>query len=125
MQFPILPDFAMDLVPPCYPNTDAGVGMPLVLPPMAGISGADGLQINGALFGNPMVVPPPMNFYHQMGMGVVAGQMGMGEPAGQMGMGAPVVQMGIGAIGQMDIGAAGAGGFDVAAPKSRSSSMVL
>jgi hypothetical protein len=51
--------------------------------------------------------------------------MGMGEPAGQMGMGAPVGQMGIGAIGQMDIGAAGASGFDVAALKSRPSSMVL
>ena len=73
MQFPILPDFAMDIVPPCYPNPNAGVGMPLVLPPMASISGADGLQINGALFGNPMVVPPPMNFYHQMGIGVAAG----------------------------------------------------
>ena len=89
MQYPILPDFAMDPVPTYYPNPNAGVGMPLVMRPMVGIGGADGLQINGALFGNPMVVPPPMNFYHQMGMGVVAGQMGMGEPAGQMSMGAP------------------------------------
>jgi hypothetical protein len=125
MQFPILPDFTMDLVLPYYPNPNASVGMPLVMPPMVGICGADRLQINGALFGNLMVVPPPMNFYHQMGMAAAADQMGMGEPAGQMGMGAPVGQMGIGAVGQMVKGAAGASGFDVAAPESRSSSMVL
>jgi hypothetical protein len=69
MQFPIMPDFAMDPVPPYYPNPNAGVGMPLVMPLMAGIGDADGLQINGALFGNLMVAPPPMNFYRQMSMG--------------------------------------------------------
>ena len=63
MQFPILPDFAMDPVPPYYPNTGAG------MPPMAGIGGAGRLQINDALFNNPIVAPPQMNFYHQMGMG--------------------------------------------------------
>ena len=51
--------------------------------------------------------------------------MSMGELAGQMHMGAPVGQMGIGVVGQKDIGAAGAGGFYVAAPESRPSSMVL
>jgi len=101
MQFPILPDFAMDPVAPYYPN--GGVGMP----PMAGIGSAGGLEINGALFGNPMAAPLPMNFYHQMDMGAVAGQMGMEAIAGHM-----------------DMGAASAGGFDVAAPESRPSSMV-
>ena len=115
----------MDPVPPYYPNPNASVGMPLVMPPMAGIGGAGGLQINGALFDNPMAMPPVMNFYHQMGMGAAAGQMGMGEPAGQMGIGAPVGQMGIEAIDHMDMGAAGAGNFDIAAPESRPSSMVL
>jgi len=33
--------------------------------------------------------------------------------------------MGMGAAGQMDMGPAGPGGFDVAAPKSSPSSMVL
>jgi hypothetical protein len=80
MQFPILPDFAMDPMAPYYPN--AGVGMLPMMPPMAGIGGASGLEINGALFGNPMAAPPPMNFYHQMDMGVVAGQMGMEAIAG-------------------------------------------
>ncbi|PWZ34107.1 NAC domain-containing protein 100 [Zea mays] len=108
MQFPILPDFVMDPVAPYYPNPNAGAGM---MPPMAaGIGGAGGLQINGALFGNPMPAPLPMNFYHhQMGMGAAAGQVDMGAAAGQMDMGAA---------------GAGAGGFDVAAPESRPSSMV-
>ena len=43
------------------------------MPLMAGIGGAGGLQINDALFGNPMVAPPLMNFYHQVGMGALAG----------------------------------------------------
>lgn len=109
MQFPILPDFAMDPVAPYYPNPNAGAGM---MPPMAlaGMGGAGGLQINGALFGNPVPAPLPMNFYHhQMGMGAAAGQVDMGAAAGQMDMGAA---------------GAGAGGFDVAAPESRPSSMV-
>jgi len=116
MQYPILPDFAMDPVPPYYPNPNASMGMPLVMPPMVGIGGVGGLHINGALFGNPMAMPPLMNFYHQMGMAAADGQMGMGAPLGQMGTGA---------IGQMDMGAASAGGFDVAAPESRPSSMLL
>lgn len=62
-----------------------------------------------------MAMPPSLNFYHQMGMGATAGQMGMG---------ALVDQMGIGDVGQMDMGAAGAGGFFVDVPKSRASSMV-
>jgi hypothetical protein len=73
MQFPILPDFAMDPVPPYYPNTGAG------MPPMAGIGDAGGIQINDTLFDNSIVVPPQMNFYHQMGMGAAADQMGMGQ----------------------------------------------
>jgi hypothetical protein len=73
----------MDPMAPYYPN--AGVGMLPMMPPMAGIGGASGLEINGALFGNPMAAPP-MNFYHQMDMGVVAGQMGMEAIAGQMGI---------------------------------------
>jgi hypothetical protein len=108
MQYPILPDFAMDPVPPYYPNPNTSMGMPLVMPPMAGIGGASGLQTNSALFGNSMAMPPLMNFYHQMGMGEAAGQMGMGELVGQMGM-----------------GVAGTASFDVVAPESRSSSMVL
>ncbi|CAD6239216.1 unnamed protein product [Miscanthus lutarioriparius] len=76
MQFPILPDFGMDPVAPYYPN--AGAGMPAVMPPMAGIGGAGGLQINDAMFGNPIAAPPQMNIYHQMGMEAVAGQMDMG-----------------------------------------------
>jgi hypothetical protein len=114
MQFPIMPDFAMDPVAPYYPN--AGAGMPPMMPPMAGIVAIGELQINDAQFGNPMAAPPLMNFYHQMGMGAAAGQMGMGEAAGQMCMGA--------AAGQMDMGAPGAGGFDVAAAESIPSSMV-
>ncbi|EES17917.1 NAC domain-containing protein 100 [Sorghum bicolor] len=125
MQCPILPDFSMDPVPPYYPNSNTGIGMPLVMPPMAGIGGTGGLQINGSLFNNPMVVPPSMNFYHQMGMGSSAGQMGTGEPIGQMDMGALVGQMGIGPVAQMDMGAASASGFNVAMSESRPSSMVL
>jgi hypothetical protein len=119
MQFPILPDFAMDPVPPYYPNTGAG------MPPMAGIDDAGGIQINDALFGNSIVAPPQMNFYHQMGMGAAADQMGMGAAAGQMDMGVAADQMGIGAaVAQMGMGAVGAGGFDVAALESRPSLMV-
>ena len=95
------------------------------MPPMAGIGGTGGLQINGSLLNNPMVVPPSMNFYHQMGMGSSAGQMGTGEPIGQMDMGALVGQMGIGPVAQMDMGAASASGFNVAMSESRPSSMVL
>jgi hypothetical protein len=114
MQFPILPDFAMDLVAPYYPNV--WVGMPPMMPPVAGISGAGGLQINSTLFGNPIVMSPQINFYHHMGMWAAAGQMDMGAAAGQIGMGA--------AVAQMDMGAAGASGFDGAATVSSPSSMV-
>lgn len=105
MQLPILQDFVMDPMAPYYPN--AGTGMPPMVPPMAGIGGASGLQINGALFGNPIAAPPQMNYYHQMGIGVAAGQMGIGA-----------------AVAQMDMGEASTGGFDIATPDSRPSSMV-
>ncbi|CAO2173694.1 unnamed protein product [Urochloa humidicola] len=42
--------------------------MPAMLPPMEGM-GNTMLQLNKALFGNPMVTTPPMSFYDQMGMG--------------------------------------------------------
>jgi hypothetical protein len=76
MQFPILPDFSMDPVAPYYPN--AGAWMPTMMPPMEGINGAGGLQINSAMFGNPIAAPPQMNIYHQMSMGAATGQMDMG-----------------------------------------------
>jgi hypothetical protein len=114
MQFPILPNLAMDLVAPYYPNV--WVGMPPMMPPMAGIGCAGRLQINGALFGNLIVMPPQINFYHQMGMWAAAGQMDTGAATGQIGMGA--------AVAQMDMGAASAGGFDGAAIESSPSSMV-
>jgi hypothetical protein len=76
MQFPILPDFNMDPVAPYYPN--AGAWMPTMMPPMEGINGAGGLQINSAMFGNPIAAPPQMNIYHQMSMGAATGQMDMG-----------------------------------------------
>jgi len=123
MQFPIIPDFAMDPVAPYYPN--ASTGIPTMMPSMTGISGTSGLQINNAQFSNPIIASPQMNFYHQMGMGAVAGRIDMGAAVGQMGMGAGAGQMGMGAaVAQMDMGAAGAGGFDVVAPESRPSSMV-
>lgn len=37
MHLPILQDFAMDPVPPYYPNPSIGTGMPPMMPPMAGI----------------------------------------------------------------------------------------
>jgi hypothetical protein len=46
--------------------------MPM-MPLMAGIGSTGGLQINDALFGNPMVAPLPMNFCHQMGIRALAG----------------------------------------------------
>ena len=95
MQFPMLPDFSLDPVPPYYPNA-AGAGMSM-LPMAAGIGGgAGGFQLNGAaLFGAAIglpnrAAPQPMSFYHQMGAA----------------------------------GTACAGGFDVSAPESRPSSMV-
>ncbi|KAG0530642.1 hypothetical protein BDA96_05G204400 [Sorghum bicolor] len=79
MQFPGLPDFTMDLMPPCYPNTSAEMS------PMVGIGG--GLQINDALFDNSIAALPQMNFYNQMGMEATADQMDMGVVADQMGKG--------------------------------------
>ena len=92
MESPILPDFAMDPVAPYFSNTSAG--MPPVMPSMAGIGGTSGLQINDALFGNPIAMPPQMNFYHPLGMGAAAGHMSMG--------------------------AAGTDGFDVVVPRPSS-----
>lgn len=101
MQFPILPIFDKVPMAPYYPNPDADTGMPPMMMPMEAIGGVDWLEINVTLFGNLMVAPTHMNFYHQMGMGAGVGQLDMGAAAGQMVMGE---------AGQMDMGAAGVDG---------------
>ncbi|CAD6340954.1 unnamed protein product [Miscanthus lutarioriparius] len=60
-QFPILPDFPMDPMDPYF--LDAGADMPPMMLPMAGIGGAGGLQINDALFSNPIATSRQTNVY--------------------------------------------------------------
>nr|TKW13002.1 hypothetical protein SEVIR_5G071600v2 [Setaria viridis] len=69
LQFSMLSDFTMDPAASYYSTVDArSLAVPPVMPPLSGM-GNIGLQVASTLFGNSMVVAPPMSIYHQMGMG--------------------------------------------------------
>ncbi|WVZ71887.1 hypothetical protein U9M48_020419 [Paspalum notatum var. saurae] len=85
MQFPILPDFTLDPMASFYPTAGASSSMVLpLMPPMVGMGSAV-LQVNDALFGN-LMVPPPMPFCHQMGMGVAGAGGSMAVPESRASM---------------------------------------
>ncbi|CAL5088736.1 unnamed protein product [Urochloa decumbens] len=68
LQFP-MPNITMNSSESYYSNTGMNsLPVPAMLPPMECMGNA-ALQLNKALFGNPMVMTPPMSFYDQMGMG--------------------------------------------------------
>ncbi|CAL5081039.1 unnamed protein product [Urochloa decumbens] len=68
LQFP-MPNITMNSSESYYSNTGmSSLPVPAMLLPMECMDNA-ALQLNKALFGNPMVMTPPMSFYDQMGMG--------------------------------------------------------
>ncbi|TKW12962.1 hypothetical protein SEVIR_5G069700v4 [Setaria viridis] len=81
LQLPMLPNFTMDPVGSYY--SIAGVSsssLSPVIPPITAGTGNDMLQMNSALFGNMMAVPPPMPFSHQLGIGTASASTFMAAP---------------------------------------------
>lgn len=81
MQLPMLPNFTLDPMGSYY--SIAGVSsssLSPVIPPITTGTSNDMLMMNNALFGNMMVVPPPMPISHQVGLGTVSASTFIAAP---------------------------------------------